>query len=202
MDSQFFLWLADNQPVASILTQLFSALAVIIASVVAVLISGRKDRLEAKKTAEYFSSLIRFIWLDLRVLQVDLEKHKENKELFLKKLIVIRLSSLKRCQSNVDAIQNNLLHFAQYSRATSIEEIHGFLAGFDVFSTLIENADLTKIDKIWPDIEIVLNKITDQIFEVMKIEYHMDDWYSRKILKTEERFKILTFDSTSMDTLK
>lgn len=64
MDSNFFLWLAENQPVASIITQLISAFSVIIASVAVVLISGRKDRIEVKKTAKYYSSLVWYIWLD------------------------------------------------------------------------------------------------------------------------------------------
>lgn len=102
----------------------------------------------------------------------DLEDHRDDKDIFINSLITYRLASLKRCKNSVDAIKNNFLHFAQYSRPKPIEVIHGFLSSFDLFVTLFENADLTEEDGVCLDIDFFLNQASDQIFEVVKIEYH------------------------------
>lgn len=193
MNSLFFAWLTENQSVASIITQFISAISVIIASIAAVLISGRRERLKVKSIQRYYTSLIRVIWVDIKVFYLELEEYKDKEDLIDNLILAYEMGALHRCVTNVEKIRCNLIEYVQYSESNSIDDLHAFLLSFDLLIKLIEINKTTNSKDILLNIVTMTKKAADQMFVVMKEAYHLNTWYARKFLDVDKRLNNIKY---------
>ncbi|WP_319757701.1 hypothetical protein [uncultured Sphaerochaeta sp.] len=183
----FINWLTENQAITSIFADFFSAISIIIASVAAVLITGSKERRDSKKVAQYYNSLVRVIWVELKVFHYDLEKYQKDQDISNILVQASEIGSLCRCRNYVEKIRSNMLAFVQNSEPDSIDLIHSFFSSFDILQKLIEINKAKNSSDILNDILKITKQASEDMYEVMKIQYNLNTWYAKKFLNVDER---------------
>ncbi|WP_320122733.1 hypothetical protein [uncultured Sphaerochaeta sp.] len=153
----------------------------------AVLITGSKERRDSKKVAQYYNSLVRVIWVELKVFHYDLEKYQKDQDISNILVQASAIGSLCRCRNYVEKIRSNMLAFVQHSEPDSIDLIHSFFSSFDILQKLIEINKTKNSNDILNDILKITKQACEDMYEVMKIQYNLNTWYVKMFLNVDER---------------